>query len=123
MNFENEIRRVRRANRVLLCLAAVTAALTLVAWRAPADTVTAKRFEVVDDSGKVWVSLEKGKIQLNNAAGNSKVLITSDENNGNLTLSGAGKKRISIFMTDDMPLVALYDSQDRMIATVPKMEK
>jgi hypothetical protein len=123
INLESEIRSVRRMNRLLMAGMGVLALLAAIAWRTPADTVSAKRFEVVDDAGKVWVTLEKGRIQLSNARGDSKVQLTSDESNGNLTLTGSGKKRISIFMLDEMPLVALYDSQDRMVASLPAVEK
>lgn len=126
MNNESrdDLQRIKRTNRFLLALVAACGAFASIAWRSPApDTVRAKRFEVIDDSGKVWATLEKGKIQLNNGAGDSKVLIAADEDNGNLTLSGTGKKRISIFMTDQMPLVALYDSENKMIASLPKVEQ
>ena len=120
----DELQRIRLMNRILLSLLAVSGAVATIAWRSPSpDVVKAKRFEVVDDSGKVWATLEKGRVQLSNGAGDSKVLIAADENNGNLTLSGTGKKRISIFMADQIPIVALSDTENRMIASLPKMEK
>ena len=123
-NTGKEVATVQIANRMLLAVVVVLVAVLISGWKASdPDVVRAKRFEVIDDSGKVWGTLEKGKLQLCNSVGTVKATLTSDENNGNLTLSGAEKKRLSVFMADEMPLLAVYDSKGQLIATVPAVSK
>jgi hypothetical protein len=50
-----------------------------------------------------------GKIALFNSKGEEKARLTADENNGNLVVLGAGKKRLEIFMDPQTPRVVFYE--------------
>lgn len=113
-------RRVTVLSQALVALACLAAFFSLVAWRTQSpQVVRATKFEVTDANGKVRARVEAGKISLLNPSGLEKAVITADDANGNLTLSGGGQKRISMFMSDSIPLIVLYNEKGEPIASLP----
>jgi hypothetical protein len=114
---EQQVARMQRRQRALMVCFGLMGLFLLVAWRfPPADVVQAKRFEALDDAGKVRVRIEPGRLVLLNKEGKEKALLTADENNGNLTLSGKEKMRLSVFMSEETPVVVLYNPKGEPVA-------
>lgn len=78
-----------------------------------------KKLEVTDDQGRVRARVEVGKFILLNSAGEEKVRLTADENNGNLVLSGPVKKRLEVFMEPQTPRIVLYSPSGMPTLVLP----
>ena len=115
-SLESQVAGLRRANRFLILLPCLA---VLLAFQSPSQTVRAQKIEVTDAEGRVRARIEPGKIALLNASGQEKATVTADANNGNMTLSGDGQKRVSMFMSDKIPLIVLYNTDGEPVASLP----
>jgi hypothetical protein len=110
---------VRTLRRTVLLTAVVCFGAFLLAFQNPVKTIKTEMIELTDSSGHVLTRIQPGSITLMNRSGAVKAEVTADDHNGNMTLRGDGDKRISMFMSDKVPLIVLYDDKGNPIASLP----